>query len=144
ASDEDAGARLIQAQPGVVPGFGRRNYRDERSLREPPRTAPPRSLAASVDAPPVDGHRIVYRDGRHGRGDGAWKRRRVEVDDRAGRAAAPPTVTPQTVAPDAERRHHTDSRDRDARFAWTSHLPIIPAASDGDLRSSTGVPNTRN
>ena len=69
----------------------------------------------------VDGHR------RHRRGDGARERRRVEVDDAAGRAAAAADVPPEAVATDAVRGDDADARDRDARDGRCPDIaPIIP------------------
>ena len=112
AADHDAGVRLGDRQPRVGPRLARGDHADQRGARVALR------IGAVVVVPDVvAAHRrhVVQRDAGDRRRHLAGELRRVELGDRARGAAAAADVIPEALAADAERRHHADSRDDDAR-----------------------------
>ncbi len=122
AADHDAGIRLRDLQSGIRPGFARGDHADERGARVA------LGIGAVGDIPDVvasQRRHVVDRHAGDRRRDLAVEVRRVELGDRARAAAAAADVIPEALAADAERRHHADARDDDARRAGLRHDDIV-------------------
>ena len=122
AADHDTSVRLADAQSGVRPRLARRDDADERRARIALRI---RAIARIPHVVAVERRHVVDRDAGHGRRDAASELRRVELRDRARRAAAAADRVPEALASDAVRRDDADPRDDDARAAGVTHAAIV-------------------
>ena len=153
AADHDARAWLAEREPRIDPRFARGDHADQRRARVALRIGAVRLVPHIVA---LDRRHVVDRDAGHGRGDARRELRRVELGNRPRAAAAAADVLPETVAADAERRYHTDSRNDDSRLTGVAHMcpmlsgnsavpPNNPSASSTSLTrgaSPLGLPDT--
>ena len=123
AADQHPGVGLARTKPRVAPCLARRDDAEERRARIALRI---RASVRFVVA--FEQRRRFNRHRRHRRGDTAGIRRRIELGDRARAAHAAADVSPEAVAPGAERRDDADSADDHAREPVGLHgVTIIPA-----------------
>ena len=123
AADDNAGAVLADAQAGVVPRFPRRDDRDERGSRVPLGIG---TVVGIPDVIAVECRHIVDRDAAHRRRDAAGDRVLEFVED-ADSAVSTADVVPETLPPDAERRHDTDTGNG---HAWKHRVVIAFDVTD--------------
>ena len=112
AANEHAGAGLPGAQARVAPGFSRGDDAEERRARVC------FGSASIVIVVTIELWRVGNRHQWDPRRNLAGIARDVELRDCARAAAAAAHVLPEPLAPDTERRHHTDAANGDEAARW--------------------------